>query len=208
MDWQHAYSQRETPWDLRQVTPPLAALLASDRLGQLGIARGGRVVVPGCGRGHDLRAWATAGFRATGIDIVPAVVAEARELLRWNRVEGAEVLCRDLFGLDDEFTAAYDVAYDYTCFCALPPHLRGAYGAAIGQLVRPGGVWIGLAYPLDPSLTGDGGPPYLVRPEDLGTALGTRFERVADFAPERSVPRRRGAEHWFAWRRLVDPTST
>jgi SAM-dependent methyltransferase len=205
MDWLRAYADHQTPWDLRQVTPPLEALLGSGRLAELGIAPGSRVAVPGCGRGHDLRAWARAGYRVTGFDIVPAAVAEARQLLAWNTRPDeeleVEVLCRDVLGLGLEFAGRFDLVYDYTCFCALPVHLRPAYGREVAAIVRPGGLWLGLAFPLDPARVGSEGPPHLVRPDDLETALGAGFARLGEFPAERSVLRRQGAEHWFVRRR-------
>lgn len=207
MDWARRYADHSTPWDLRRITPPLASLLASGRLDQLGHGAGGRVAVPGCGRGHDLRAFAAAGYRVTGFDIVPEVVAEARALLRWNRANAdevrADVQCRDILGIGAEFAAAFDVVYDYTCFCALPPHLRSAYGREVGALLRPGGIWLGLAFPLDPARTGQDGPPHLIKPEDLEASFGPAGVRSeADFPAEGSVLARAGAERWFVRRRI------
>lgn len=207
MDWARRYADQSTPWDLRRITPPLASLLASGRLAALGHGEGGRVAVPGCGRGHDLRAFAQAGYRVTGFDIVPAVVAEARALLALNRVGAeeslAEVHCRDVLGVGGEYPAAFDVVYDYTCFCALPPHLRSAYGREVAALLRPGGIWLGLAFPLDPARTGKDGPPYLIRPEDLEASFGPAgVEAEVDFPAEGSVLARAGAERWFVRRRI------
>ncbi len=204
MDWQLCYATGESPWDLRAMTPPLLALLRGGELTSLGLPEHAEVAIPGCGRGHDLRAWAGAGHRAIGFDIAPNVVAEAKALLRLNRVEGAEVLCRDLLGIGHEFAARFDAVYDYTCYCALPPHLRSAYGREIAAVVKDGGLWIGLAYPLRPRPArpdGAAGPPFLVRREDLVETFARDFEFVVDFEPEDSVPMRAGAERWFIWRR-------
>lgn len=204
MDWQQAYAAGETPWDLRAITPPLRALLASGVLTQLGMPASARVLVPGCGRGHDLRAWATAGHRVTGIDITPEVVAEARALLAWNRAPHVAVLCRDLLGIGGEFEGGFDVAYDYTCFCALPPHLRASYAREMAAVLEPGGLWVGLVFPMRPHPRPDGaaGPPYLVRVEDLRAAFVDRFEPVVDLDAEFSVPQRAGKERWYVWRRV------
>jgi methyl halide transferase len=49
-DWESAYVLGETPWDKGFASPPLSWFL---QLGQWLPA--GRVLVPGCGRGHDVR---------------------------------------------------------------------------------------------------------------------------------------------------------
>lgn len=204
MDWQQRYTTFDTPWDLRQITPPLAALLRAGTLDGLGVPSGGRVAVPGCGRGHDLRAFARAGYRVTGFDLAPGAVAEARALLALNRVPDVEVYCRDLFGLDAEFERSFDLVFDYTCLCALPPHLRGAYGRAVAALLASGGLWLGLAYPLRslPGREPADGPPFLLSFESIRDALGASFRLVTDFDAVDSVPLRAGSERWFVFRRL------
>ncbi len=199
MDWQRAYAEATTPWDLRQMTPPLVRLLDSGRLRDLGLPDRARVAVPACGRGHDVRAWAWAGHDVTGFDVVPEVVAEARELLRLNRAFGPQVLCRDVLGIGDEFTSAFDVVYDYTCFCALPPYSRARYAREMARVLRPRGLWVALAFPLDARIGHPDRPPYAIGAHAIADALADHFEPVASFEAEDSVPARRGAERWEIW---------
>lgn len=51
----------------------------------------------------------------------------------------------------------FDVAYDYTFFCALPPALHHKWAAAYGRMIRPGGVLVALVYPIIGEK--EGGPP-------------------------------------------------
>lgn len=195
-DWERCYRENDTGWDLRGITPPLAALLASGFLSTLGLPQRPSVLVPGCGRGHDLRAFAAAGCEVTGVEIVPEACVEARELLLLNRVE-ARVLCRDLFGLLPELQEGFDLVYDYTCLCAIPPHLRPAYGKTIRGVLKEHGTWLGLVFPMLPENTGKQGPPHLVTEADVHLTLEPGLQVVASFAAEDSVERRRGAERWF-----------
>ena len=78
-----------------------------------GLTRG-RVLVPGCGFGHDVRAWVEAGFEAHGLDIAPSAVTGARaqtpaELSNASFVEG------DF--LNDDPEEPYDFLFEHTCFC-------------------------------------------------------------------------------------------
>ena len=203
MDWTQAYAEGTTPWDLAQVTPPLRALLRSGLHRGLGLPERPRVAVPGCGRGHDLRAWAEAGARVTGFDIVPDAVQEARALLCWNRVPGVSVLCRDALGFGEEFRGQFDLVYDYTCFCALTPALRGAYLREIAKVLVPDGVYLLLAFPLGgPSAAIPTRPPHPILREELDVLLQPpEFERLTEIDATDSVPLRSGEERWFAWRR-------
>ena len=42
--------------------------------------------MPGCGTGHDVRAWARAGFRAFGFDIAPSAIRLATDATRAARL--------------------------------------------------------------------------------------------------------------------------
>ena len=206
MDWHSRWQDRNTPWDLAQVTPPLTHLLRESTLRSCGLPEVASVAVPGCGRGHDLRAFAGQGHRVTGFDIVPEAVDEARELLRLNRVDEGEepgqvrVLCRDVLGLGPEHQRAFDLVYDYTCFCAMPVHLRPVYVEAMARLLRRDGLFLHLAFPMDEARAGVDGPPHLIRPEHLEQVFPKRFEPLIDFEPIQSAVPRLGAERWFLWR--------
>lgn len=199
MDWVRAYDDGRTPWDLSQVTPPLRTLLQQGRHLHWGLPRRARVAVPGCGRGHDLRAWSAAGMRVVGFDIVPRVVEEARALLRWNRASG-EVLCRDVLGLAQEFSEGFDLVYDYACFGSLPRYLRESFVLEVKTILDTEGLLLLLAFPFETGAHEGGGPPYPITLRDLEATFSEHFELVEDFAAEGSVPERVGAERWFVWR--------
>lgn len=200
-DWDAAYQDQHTPWDLRGITPPLERLVDRDYFQSLGFGPGTKVAVPGCGRGHDLRVFADLGFAVTGFDIAPASVAEANDLLELNRVSGVDVRCRDVLGLLPEFQEQFDLVYDYTCFCALAPHLRGAYAEVVAGLLRPGGFLVMLAFPLGGPLASVDKPPFLVRVPDLHAAFEPQLQPRDSFAAEGSVVERDGDERWFIWQR-------
>ena len=198
-DWEELYRGQDTAWDLRMVTPPLEALARSGRLAQLVPAQG-RIALPGCGRGHDVRFLASLGYDVTGFDIAPSAVAEASALLALNRAT-ARVLLRDVLGLLPEFAGRFELVYDYTCLCALPPPLRPSYLAQVHGMLAPGGVYLALVYPMREDRAGPGRAPYLVTDAQLRALLAGGFELLDVFEPEASVARRRGAERWYVARR-------
>src|SRR5258708_19964101 len=66
-DWENRYQTGDMPWEKGAPSPGLVDFLsAHPNLPK------GMVCVPGCGTGHDVRAWARAGFDTTGYDIAPA----------------------------------------------------------------------------------------------------------------------------------------
>ena len=56
-EWEERYLSGRTAWDRGGVSPALRHWLAS------GALRAGRVLVPGCGRGHEVAALAREGFQ-------------------------------------------------------------------------------------------------------------------------------------------------
>ena len=72
-DWNERYRVEDTPWDKSKPAPGLVDWLAKRQMGP-----DTRVLVPGCGKGHDAAAWAEAGFETTGMDLSDLALGEAR----------------------------------------------------------------------------------------------------------------------------------
>lgn len=56
----------------------------------------------------------------------------------------------------------YDLIYDYTFFCALPPVLRHRWAASVQRLLKPGGHLVCVEFPLTKPIDA-GGPPWALR---------------------------------------------
>ena len=191
-DWEALYRTGETHWDKGEASPALADFLAANP----DLPRG-TVAVPGCGRGHDVREWARAGFHAAGFDIAPTAVAEARAAS--SAGSGAEFAASDF--LADTPPLAFDWLFEHTLFCAIPPARRDDYAAAAARWVRPGGHYLAVNY-LQPR--DECGPPFGVTPAELRRRFGPWFELVRDWSP-RSFAGRDGRERVFWWRRTASP---
>src|SRR5439155_15356587 len=86
----------------------------------------GRVAVPGCGRGRDVRFLSRPGYSAVGFDFSAAAVAAARELAKTDN-GSEEFVERDIFTLAGDYGRAFDGIWEYTCFCAIDPQRRAEY---------------------------------------------------------------------------------
>ena len=73
--WQARYDAGTTGWDRGGPSPALSGWLQSGDLTPC------RILVPGCGRGHEVLALAEAGFQVTGIDYAPSAVQAVRDAL-------------------------------------------------------------------------------------------------------------------------------
>jgi SAM-dependent methyltransferase len=72
--WTVRYAAGKTPWDFGSVPLALKSFLARS-------SAPGRVLVPGCGSGYEVRAFHVAGYDVSAIDFSPAAVDQAKRLL-------------------------------------------------------------------------------------------------------------------------------
>lgn len=192
VNWDQQYREEETPWDKGASSPPLLEWIDSHP-GTLQ----GRVFVPGCGLGHDVRALAEVAEIAavTGYDLSPTAIKQAEALSRSPKVH-YEV--GDLFALDKRHREVYDWIWEHTCFCAIDPAFRDLYIDAVYGALKPGGHFLGVFY-LDPydeeHQPGDGPPHGSTVAELLGrfTDQG-RFTLLESVVPTRCYPGREGLE--------------
>lgn len=151
--WQQHFEAGRMPWDRGAAHPQLERWLADGTL-----AAGQAIVVPGCGRGHELVALGRAGITATGLDYAPAAVALARERLGDlpGRVEQADVL-------EWQPPAPLDRIYEQTCLCALHPDHWRRYADQLHRWLKPGGLLLALFMQARRDSADQGvveGPPY------------------------------------------------
>jgi len=182
--WGEVYRRGQTGWDLGGPTPVFRALA------EQGEFPPGKMIVLGAGRGHDARLFARHGFEVTAVDFVPEA---AREMQRLAEPDAPVVVLQaDLFDLDPALDGKFDYLLEYVCYCAIDPGRRGDYADTVARLLKPGGTYLALAFPIG---TFDGGPPFAVDPDELVDLLARRgLELVRREWPDESVEQRRGRE--------------
>lgn len=148
-DWEAAYQSGDTPWDKGRAHPALLGWLARHPVA-------GRVLVPGCGPGHDVRALAASPLAdVLGFDLAPSAVLAAS---RYGRA-GTERYLAGNFLTGEIPGAPFDWIFEHTCFCAIDPALRSAYVRAAARALRPGGHLLAIFYRNPGHGSGDA-PPY------------------------------------------------
>ncbi|MBI2526517.1 MAG: methyltransferase domain-containing protein [Candidatus Rokubacteria bacterium] len=188
--WEALYASRSDGWELGHPAPPLTSWLSAGNAFPAARAGPASVAVPGCGRGHDARLLARAGYRVSGFDFAPAAIAEARALAQ---ADGVEVTLeqRDVFTLAGDCEGLFDGVWEYTCFCAIEPARREEYARVIHAILRPGGRLLACFYPLR---EGTDGPPFPVSVAEVERVLSPHFGILEAGPPAESVERRRGLE--------------
>ena len=182
--WQDKYSNGRIPWDLGAPTPTFARLAASSDYPP------GELIVLGAGRGHDARLFARHGFTVLAVDFASEAVA-TMHLLN-NADHPVQVLQADIFELPEAMNGRFDYLLEYTCFCAIDPARRREYAALAARLLKPGGRYIALAFPIGHR---PGGPPFVVQPEEMIELLTEHgFNLQYREFPADSVPSRQNIE--------------
>jgi SAM-dependent methyltransferase len=181
--WDARYVSGETPWDFHGVPAALKAFLKTSHAGS--------VLIPGCGSGYEVRAFDEAGWKVTAIDFSRVAVERARSELGAlsNRVVQADFFKHD-FG-----SQRFDLIYERTFLCALPPDLWAAYVKRMMQLLRPGGKLAGIF------LYGGQGepPPYPLTPAKATELFGKNFSLIKTVPVTDSLPLFAGNERWQEW---------
>jgi SAM-dependent methyltransferase len=184
--WENRYQSNDMPWEKGAPSPGLVDFLQAHPA----LPRGS-VCIPGCGTGHDVRAWARAGFRAMGIDIAPSAIRLATEATEPGLT--AEFQLKDF--LRDEPPLLFEWLFEHTLFCAIQPAERDDYVKAVLRWLRPGGQCLAVNY----MIPDEDGPPFGTTRAELWDRFSPHFELVEEWVP-RSYPNRTGLERMFWWR--------
>jgi SAM-dependent methyltransferase len=185
--WDTRYRGGVTPWDAGGAPPHLVQWLKT------GLPR--KVLIPGCGTGYEVRAFAEHGHDVTPIEFSEAAMEAARRELGplADRLKRA-----DFFSFA---TAPFDLIYERAFLCALPRRIWPQWAARAADLVRPGGALAGFFYFDD----NQRGPPFGISAARLAELLSPAFELTEDVAipQEQSLPVFKGKERWQVWTRRL-----
>ncbi|MCE0496337.1 MAG: TPMT family class I SAM-dependent methyltransferase [Methylacidiphilales bacterium] len=185
-EWQRRYEQNDTPWDKGAPAPALVAYLQKKPIS-------GRVLVPGCGRGHEVRLLgAQADTSVVGLDISTTAVAQAKRLTSPSLSNGnVSFLVGNFFHLPPEFKGSFDWLVEHTCFCAIEPRQRPDYVLAAASALRTSGRIFGIFY-LNPDT--ESGPPFAISQKELDGLFDPYFTLVEEWVPVDSFPGREDRE--------------
>jgi cyclopropane fatty-acyl-phospholipid synthase-like methyltransferase len=188
-DWQERYQTEDTPWDKGEPAPGLVDWLKAQTLDPET-----RVLVPGCGRGHDASAWAKAGFDTTGMDLAEIALSDARE--KYESLPNLAFFPGNF--LDEKPQEPYDLIFEHTLYCAIDPARREDYAKSLPNWLKPGGYFLAIhfIFPLD-----EEGPPFGASKDEIINRFQTNFTLRDDWKP-RHFEGRKNEEWMFLWQRI------
>lgn len=181
--WTRIYHEEKTPgWDLGA---PAEAL--KDMLPRLKLPKS-RVLVPGCGEGHDAALFARDGHLVTAVDFSEEALQRAKS--HYGHLSNLEFRQADLFEMGSEFDGQFDVIFEHTFYCAIPPRRRQELVANWTRWLSPGGHLMGVFFAMDKPV----GPPYGGSEWELRRRLQKSYRFLFWGRWRQSLPRRQGKE--------------
>ena len=171
--WEQRYQEGRTGWDLGGPTPVFATFLESPDATQL--VPPGKILVVGCGKGHDVLLFARHGFDALGVDFAPsAVQLGVRAAQQAGVSDKARFEQADIFDLPARYPAHFDYILERAGYCAIDPRDRQRYVETAAALLKPGGRILAQFF-LGPQ-TRPGRPPFATTVDELKTSFAPHFE--------------------------------
>ncbi len=144
---------------------------------QLNLPQGAKVLVPLCGKSHDLLWLCEQGYQVVGVELSQQAVEEfcqenrlqpeirAVDGFRCYQFERLSIYCGDFFALSEKQTGRVDAVYDRGSLVALPPKMREDYVRQLRQLLKTGNQMLCISYDFDQQQRP--GPPFSVPQADL-----------------------------------------
>lgn len=184
--WQRRYEENDTPWDKGTPAPALEHFLLKKPIS-------GRVLVPGCGRGHEVRLLGQQpNCTVVGMDIASAAIAEAKNLsLPSGTNKAVSFIQGDFFQPPSDCIESFDWLVEHTCFCAIEPRLRADYVHAAASVLQRDGKIFGIFY-LNPEA--EFGPPFGITKNELSELFHPYFNLLDEWIPEAAFPGRENRE--------------
>jgi SAM-dependent methyltransferase len=151
--WDEIYRNNQVTWDMKTPTPVFENLLDDQKF-----IRPGKILIAGCGKGYDAVLAAKKGYDVYAVDFSVEAIKLARELAEKENVK-INLIHEDIFKLDSVCGNYFDYVYDYVTYCSVLPTRRKEYARTIAGLLKKGGIFIALLFPVEKR---EGGPPFAV----------------------------------------------
>lgn len=181
--WTQKYHEEANPgWNLGVPTEALKDMLPRLKLPK------SRVLVLGCGEGHDAAFFAQSGHVVTGVDFSEEAITRAQK--NYGSLPGLQFVQQDVFHLDPSFHNAFDIVFEHTCYCAVEPHRRKDLVKVWKQVLHDQGQLMGVFFAMEKRQ----GPPFGGSEWELRRRLQGSFQFLFWGRWRQSRPTRQGKE--------------
>lgn len=143
--WEDRWSNKQTVWDLGEVSSPLL-----NYINQL-TDKSLKILIPGCGNAYEAEYLFEQGFENVFIvEIAKGAIDSFTK--RYADFPKENVIHSDFFKIEGQ----YDLIIEQTFFCAITPSLRSYYVKQMTNILKTNGKLVGVLFNTDFA----DGPPY------------------------------------------------
>ena len=183
--WDNKYIINKAKWDIGQPTPAFVEYFRSLK------NKNKKILIPGCGSGHDAIFLADLGFDVYALDFSEEAINILLQKRKRNNTF-LHALNTDFFNLN-EFDSAFDIVLEYTFFCAILPDKRLDYIKQVHRLLKKNGKYIGFLLPVNKDVNEEG-PPYGVNIDETINNFSKYFSIIECCQSKHSIEPRKETE--------------
>ena len=181
--WANVYQKEGTPgWDLAAASPILTDMLPRLKLPK------SRILVLGCGEGHDAALFAEAGHVVTAVDFSPEGIKRGKE--KYQHLSNLHFYQMDIFDIPTDWNHSFDLVVEHTCFCAIRPDQRNEMVRIWRRMLHEQGQLLSIFYVMEKR----SGPPFGTTEWEVRKHLEKYFHFLFWSRWRQSVERRQGRE--------------
>lgn len=181
--WNNIYISEANPgWNLNQPAEAFKDMLPRVKLPK------SRILVLGCGYGHDAALFAQAGHVVTGVDFSNEAISGAQK--KYSHLKNLTFEKMDVFNLPHDWNHSFDVVVEHTLFCAINPEKRTDLVNVWKRLLHEEGQLMGVFF----AMFKRQGPPYGATERELRHLLLPHFQFLFWGRLRNSLPERLGKE--------------
>ena len=178
--WSDLYRHQLTGWDAGSITTPLKEYI--DQIADKSI----RILVPGCGNGHEVRYLYDNGF--LNVDVIDLIAEPVNKLKNYcEKWHASQFIIGDFFNHHGQ----YDLILEQTFFSSIEPRQRSQYAKKIYDLLNDEGRLVGLLFTIE--FPGDH-PPFGGSKEECSSYFKPFFQFDVFDISYNSIKPRKGNE--------------
>ena len=178
--WEERYENHQTGWDIGSISLPLETYFT-----QL-TNKNTKILIPGCGNGHEAEFLINNGFKNTYV--IDLAAAPLKNLAMRCSFPKKNIFNEDFFEFEND--DLFDLIVEQTMFCAIDPMLRKAYIAKVAHTLKKKGKYVGLLF----NKIFESGPPFGGTQDEYYTLLKPYFSKIEIDPCYNSIPQRQGSE--------------
>lgn len=181
--WVDAYNNQANPgYNLND-----AAEAFKDMLPRIKLPKS-RILVLGCGEGHDAALFAQAGHLVTAVDFSSEAIARGRE--KYAHLHNLTFHQSNIFEIPQEWNYGYDVVVEHTLYCAIPPEQRSELVRLYRRMLHEEGQLMAVFFTMEKR----SGPPYGATEWEIRKRTENQFHYLFWGRLRNSLETRRGRE--------------